>query len=371
MLNGPDDVRVLGLVEGDPETALSGVGQYVLDALEARLNLVGTIDFAPRGLERLALAAATFRPSRAAWRARFHTSRLAHRVLSRNLARRLREFEPGYDIALQIHGWVRGQPRPYALFVDQTRLMAERGWPAWMPLTSGERNELLSLERQMYEGAAHIFTMGEPGRVSLASDYGIDPSGVTVVGGGLRFGEPPPSRRELARDAAILFVGRDFERKGGEVLLEAFERVRGERPDAVLHVVGADRRVTAPGVIDHGLVSSAERLEELYAGARTFVLPSLYEPYGLVLIEAMAYGVPCVGTSVQSIPEILDHGRAGLLVPPGDAGALAGALVSLLTDDERAAELGAAGREWAIRSLTWDAVAARMAPVLSRAAASG
>ena len=60
----------------------------------------------------------------------------------------------------------------------------------------------------------------------------------------------------------------------------------------------------------HGKVRDRQELANLYRRARAFCLPSLYEPYGLVLIEAMAHGIPCVGSAVQSIPEILDEGRA-------------------------------------------------------------
>jgi glycosyltransferase involved in cell wall biosynthesis len=207
--------------------------------------------------------------------------------------------------------------------------------------------------------------MGEPGRESVTGDYGVDPSRVSVVGGGLRFAELPPDR-ELTSEPSILFVGREFRRKGGESLLRAFELIRSELPAATLHLAGTEERFESPGIVAHGMVSSESDLAGLYAGARAFVLPSLYEPYGLVLIEAMAHGVPCVGTSVQSIPEIL--GDAGLLVPPGEPEPLAAALLRLLREDRLAAELGAAGRARVQRELTWDHVARRMAPILAGAA---
>ena len=116
-----------------------------------------------------------------------------------------------------------------------------------------------------------------------------------------------------------------------------------------------------------GRSRAATSLQELYRGARVFCLPSVYEPYGLVLIEAMAHGVPCVGTAVQSIPEILDGGRAGALVPPRDPEALAEAMLSVLTDDALAGRLGSAGRRRVTEALTWDHVAERMAPALTAA----
>ena len=365
-LTGAAHPRILGLVEGDPESALSGVGHHLLTALQRRFEITGTVDYAPHGAARIALAALTFRPSRPAWRARFHTSRRSHRTLSRILRSRLAGLDGDYDVSVQVHGWVEGQPRPYALYVDQTRRMAERGWPEWMPFGRSERTELLALEQRMYRDAAHVFAMGRPAEDSLVREYGVDPDGVSVVGGGLSF-ETMPAPVEPTAAPVVLFVGRDFERKGGDTLLEAFATVRGRLPEARLEIVGAPGRFEIPGVRTHGKVSSRNHLQELYRGARVFCLPSVYEPYGLVLIEAMAHGVPCVGTAVQSIPEILDGGRAGALVPPRDPDALAEAMLSVLTDDVLARRLGSAGRRRVTEALTWDHVAERMAPALTAA----
>jgi glycosyltransferase involved in cell wall biosynthesis len=290
-------------------------------------------------------------------------------VLSRNMRRRA-QSATDFDLALQVHGWVSGQPRPYAIYVDQTRLMAERGWPAWMPFSDGERDKLLNLERSMYAEAAHLFVMGNPARDSLRADYGVDESRISVVGGGLPY-DDPPMPGQLTNEPSILFIGRDFERKGGRVLLAAFDLVRRQLPGATLSIVGAARDYEAPGVTGHGKVRDRQELANLYRRARAFCLPSLYEPYGLVLIEAMAHGIPCVGSAVQSIPEILDQGGAGLVVPPGDVTELAEALIRLLTDDELAGSLAANGPRWVAECLTWDHVAARIAAVLNECPTDG
>jgi alpha-maltose-1-phosphate synthase len=357
-------MRIIGLVEGDPSTALSGVARFLFDALNRRFSVVRRVDYSAHGPLWMALAAATFRPSRGAWRARFHTSRLSHRTLSWVLARRLADLEEDFDLALQVHGWVQGQPHPYALFVDQTRLMAERGWPQWLPFTQRERTELLALERAMYEDAFHVFVMGKPAQHSLVADYGMDPMRISVVGGGPGF-DALPAPRNLSADPTVMFVGRDFERKGGDCLLRAFERARRELPAATLHIVGPSDRFDQAGVISHGRISDRRQLSELYGAARVFCLPSRYEPYGLALIEAMAHRVPCIGTSIEAIPEILDRGRAGVLVPPDDPEPLAHALLRLLTDYELAQSVASAGRLRVEQELTWDHVAERMASVLS------
>jgi glycosyltransferase involved in cell wall biosynthesis len=219
----------------------------------------------------------------------------------------------------------------------------------------------------MYHNAAHVFTMGAPARESLIADYGVAAERITVAGGGLTL-ERMPEPGTPASEPVIVFVGRDFERKGGEVLLRAFAHVREQVPAARLELIGVERRPVPPGVTSHGKLSDREALAAFYRRARVFCMPSLYEPYGFVFGEAMAHGIPCVGTTVQSIPELLDHGAAGLLVPPGDAVALADALLRLLRDEQLARDLGARGREYVERTQSWDLVAARVADTLAKIA---
>ncbi|MCI4355401.1 MAG: glycosyltransferase family 4 protein, partial [Thermoplasmata archaeon] len=90
----------------------------------------------------------------------------------------------------------------------------------------------------------------------------------------------------------------------------------------------------------------------VFRAARTFVLPSEWEAYGLVLLEAMAADRPILATSVGGVPEVLEHGECGLLVPYGDVPALADAIARLQQDDPQRARLVAAGRR-RVQELTW------------------
>ena len=359
-------IRILGLTEGDPATTLSGVARFLFGALKEQGCVLVGLDYAPRGLLRVGLAVATIRRSRETWRARFHTSRLSHRAMTLTLKRRVGAADFRYDLVLQVHGWIRGQPEPFVLYLDQTRAMAEAAFPDWLPFRSRERSQLLRYEEETYQRAAHIFTMGSPVRSSLVDDYGVPSHRITVVGGGLNFLDPPAPPRQSAgqRDPMILFVGREFERKGGDVLLEAFAALRNAVPNASLHLVGARPHPVGEGVTVHGRISDRQELSDLYGRARVFCLPSRYEPYGLVFLEAMAHGAACVGTNVQSIPEILGHGRAGMLVPPDDPRALSEVLVRLLQDDAAADTLGREGLRMIETEHTWSRVAERMMPTL-------
>src|SRR5262249_46291934 len=147
-------------------------------------------------------------------------------------------------------------------------------------------------------------------------------------------------------------------------LLEALAKVRTERDDAELVIIGKPKEKSRiPGVIERlGLTHavrfvsgvSTERIVELYAEAEVAAVPSLYEGFSLPAVEAMACGVPVVATTGGAIPEVVGtDGETGLLVRPGDPDALAQGLLRTLDDADLRARIGAAGRERALANFTW------------------
>lgn len=249
---------------------------------------------------------------------------------------------------------------PYHLYLDHTRAIAERYAPApgLAPPVAHEAG-WRARERAVYRGAAAIFTMSEFVRRSLVEDYGVDPARVRVVGAGPNV-TPGPSEQGRAREPLVLFVGRSFVPKGGPELLEAFARVRRAHPGARLALVSSSAPATLPGgATFHGLLDK-EGLARLYASASVFALPTRREAFGLSFLEAMAFGVPVVGSRLEAIPEIVADGETGLLVPPGDPAALAAALSALLSDPARARRMGAAGRARVAERFSWRRAAGAM-----------
>ncbi len=200
------------------------------------------------------------------------------------------------------------------------------------------------------------------------ADYTVIPNGVDVE----HFGCPDVQPIQEFADGRpnILFVGRLEKRKGLTHLIDAFARVQQELADARLIVVGAyDELEKIPfalqarhlGLKVHfvGRVMYQD-LPRYYRSADVFCAPSTgMESFGIVLLEAMAAGVPIVASDIDGYRDVLDDGTQGVFVRPEDPAELAAALVSLLRDPSRRVALGALGREKAQR-YSWRVVAARV-----------
>ncbi len=292
----------------------------------------------------------------------------------REVGEALGALRPAPDVVLQngaLFSPGAPAPFPYALLVDHTRALAEAspGWPdARVPQPLRYGAGWFGREAAVYRGAAVLAAFSENAARSLVHDYGVDPSRVRVVGAGANvFPEKAPRRDD---GHTIVFVGFDFARKGGHVLLEAFRLLRRRIPRARLVIVGAPaperfpERTTFLGPVETG------ELPDLFAQSTIFAMPTLQEPFGLAFFDAMACGLPCVGTRIEAVPEIVREGETGLLVPPGDPVALAGALERLLADPARARAMGARGRARVFARGLWRHVAARLERALGDALAS-
>jgi starch synthase len=365
-------MRLVGLAQEDPRVPLTGSGataKFLFDALGHRHELVDRrgVDLTP--LQRYLLAAASFHPSRDSWRTRFNWgARVALGLRSRNSARAVRQVDEPFDLAVQAFGLFHTRGAPYVIYTDNTVELSRRHWPAWVDVEGRALQRIYEWERRLYRGALHVFTLGLAPAQSLASFYGVPEERVSVVGAGPAF-EDLPERSRDPREPVILFVGNDWSRKGGDVLLEAFRTVRASRPDARVQVVGSDAPSDEPGVAVLGFVDDRDRIAELYAHASVYCLPSRFEPYGLSVIEAMAHELPCVVSNVGGLTDIVNDGETGLVVPAEDSQALAAALLRLLEEPDYATRLGRNGRARVEHHQNWDAVVERMQPGLELAAA--
>ncbi len=238
-------------------------------------------------------------------------------------------------------------------------------------------------ERVAMESAAAVIAVSDGMRADVLATYpAVDPGRVHVIRNGIDTAQyaPDPGTGVLARygiDPArptVAYVGRITRQKGLPVLLRAAERL----PAEVQIVLCAGQADTAElgaevaGLVDglrrsrtgvvwlNGMLERTEVIQIL-SHATVFACPSLYEPLGIVNLEAMACGTAVVASAVGGIPEVVADGETGLLVPPDDPGALAGAITALTADPGRAAAMGEHGRRRAVGEFSWTSVAERTA----------
>ncbi|GGS44158.1 glycogen synthase [Streptomyces violaceus] len=254
----------------------------------------------------------------------------------------------------------------------------------WKAEQLGGGYELSSwAERTAVEAADAVIAVSGAMREDILGCYpALDPEKVHVVHNGIDTSLYRPDHGTDALDRIgldrsrpyVLFVGRITRQKGVPHLLRA---VRDIDPAAqVVLCAGApdtpeidqefrelfgELSRVRDGVFWIPRMLPRPEVIQLLTHAALFVCPSVYEPLGIVNLEAMACGTPVVASAVGGIPEVVDDGRTGLLVPAGDdfEAGLARAMDSLLGDPETAGRMGEAGRERAVGEFGWDAVARR------------
>jgi len=217
----------------------------------------------------------------------------------------------------------------------------------------------------------------------------------TVYNGvdGTLFSPPAPdgygatSPQAETDDPPILYVGRVEERKGVHVLLDAFEQVIStQRPRLRLRIVGphsywnaapspyyqklAERCAANPRIELRGPTYNDHELAALYRDAAVSVVPSVFpEALGLTSLEAQASGVPVVVSNAGGLPETVAAGKSGLVFDNANSAQLAEAVLSIVGNDERRRTMGAAARDWAMRTFSWDVIAAQLEQVYAEAVA--
>jgi alpha-1,3-rhamnosyl/mannosyltransferase len=238
------------------------------------------------------------------------------------------------------------------------------------------------------ERAAHILTDSHFQRAEIIGYFGVAPERVTAchLGVGGEFHPRPPAECQAALERHglryreyLLAVGTLEPRKNLELVLRAYAQLpaalRERCPLAIAGVVGWNTATLKPqlrslarsGAIRLlGFVDEAD-LPAIYAGARLFLYPSLYEGFGLPPLEAMASGVPVITSNCSSLPEVV--GEAGVQIDPGDESALCDSMRRLMDDPQAWRRYSEAGLERA-RGFTWEKTASLTADVLARAASA-
>ena len=195
----------------------------------------------------------------------------------------------------------------------------------------------------------------------MIEDYSCDPQKVRCVYCG--------SNVEVSRDEAfdddryrrkrVLFIGVDWERKGGPTLVKAFRILLKTHPDAVLTIVGCSPTLDLPHCEIVGKVTLSE-VKQFLGKASIFCLPTTLEPFGIAFLEAMAHKLPIVATNIGAIPDFVHEGKNGYLVEPRDPEELAKRLSDLVGSPARCKAFGEVGHQIYWNQYTWERTGKRI-----------
>lgn len=242
-------------------------------------------------------------------------------------------------------------------------------------LAQARRAALRQLERRALAAARAVIVTSETTAASLNRDYGVAPDRLVVARPGT---DPaPPARGSLQAETSphLLSVGSLTPRKGHDVLIAALAEVAdlswtcaiagslSRAPETASSLKALIENAGLGGRVS--LLGESVELGALYDGADLFVLASRHEGFGMVFAEALQRGLPIIGTTAGAIPEVVPP-EAGILVPPKDVAALAGALRRLIGDRSLRLQLAAGAREAAKRLTRWPETGQRVSEFLRR-----
>ena len=369
---------IMFLAEGDPETwrSFSGSSRSAVLGLRGHGRTVLTGDADIYGAATYVAKLAAFWPRRGRWVHRYHAGAAGFLLRTRAARRQLQDLPAGVPI-IQVGATFDASKlgHPLYCFCDATAAFTLLGgeFGSLAKLSKSEHTAVVARERSVYQKADGIFTFTEGLRRSIIDDFGVGAERVVTTFAGPNL-DSVPSVEELetpkSQQPTILFIGRQWERKGGPTLMAAFREVRRVLPESRLLIVGCRPPIEpTAGVEILGLVSREDRsergLRNLFLTSDIYCMPSRYEPFGMTYTEAMYHGLPCIGPKLF-MSEIIDDGRTGWLLSKDDPAELASILISGLQDRARLRRMGAAGREKASALFRWDRATRLMLDFIDR-----
>lgn len=242
----------------------------------------------------------------------------------------------------------RGIQRPYILCTDITPIqydaMGEHYGhsPDKIPLIGKYKDQA---NRRLFQGAYHIIPWSNWVKESLIKDYGVAEEKITVIPPGVDLGIWQYHQRDHKnRPMRILFIGGDFYRKGGDVLLEAFLSL----PEGMAELILVTKSSIAPLKNVHifnNMTPNSPELTTLSQSCDIFVLPTNAEAFGIAAVEASAMGLPVIGTAVGGLVDIIEDNETGFVIKPGDVQTLTQHLSNLAQNPDLRRQLGDKARK--------------------------
>ncbi len=240
---------------------------------------------------------------------------------------------------------------------------------------------LAKLEAETAKKATTIVTISKYSVEKIQQHYSVDPEKVQIVPNGVDTEVFKPSvdqdglkqKFNFGKGPCVLFVGNLIPRKGLFFLIESAKKIVKQQPDIKFLIAGEGplKNPLARSIQEENLTDNFKflgRVDEkllplLYNSSDVFVLPSIQEGQGIVLLEAQASGKPVIAFDIGGVKEVVRNGETGLLVKLGDSDALTDALMELVENKALREIMGASGRKFVVDNFTWDVCAQKMLEV--------
>ncbi len=369
-------MKILGVIDEDPFATFtwSGSSNFFFSALKEDGYLCDAISATPSKQIQLYYKMMNIQSDMDKWKFKYHLDTRLFEQMTKVAKQKISHYQSNsYDAVLQIGAWydlTEIKDKVLASYHDgnlATRLKSPYGYPG---INKSHIKRAFNYEKKLYAKMNFIFPMSKWLASAFINDFDVNADKVFPVGAGINLPYVKTVEERDEDNPVILFVGKDFDRKGGRVLLDAFSRVRKYYKKAELVIVGTMLENMPEGVRCEGFISKhtsegVEKLLNLYARASIFVLPSLYEPFGISFAEAMAHRLPCIGTNNCAMPEIIDNGITGRIVETGESEALSTAIIELLADPALRKEMGDRGYEKYYENYRWEVVVDKMISYMS------
>lgn len=370
-------MKLFAVMDEDPfsEITWSGSSKYLFDELKRKGALHKAVSAEISPAARRVFQLLNFHPNMAKWKFTLHLdTRLYSGMTRAALSQLTSEDLKSIDATLQIGAWydmTSVKNRLHASYHDGN-LAALLSSPFGHPdIPKSHIKRALDYERTLYGKLDVIFPMSQWLADSFHHDFGVPYDKLVPVGAGINLPYTRETNNKEYLNKRFLMVGRNFERKGGRVLLKAFERLLKSHPDATLTVIGPDnigrhQNVENMGFVDKRSEHGMETLLTAYERSSVFVMPSLYEPFGIAFAEAMAHRLPCIGTDGCAMPEIIGEGKTGFVVAPYDDVALSDRMIQLVENPRLCKQMGDEGYAKYLERFNWNSVTDKILTEIAR-----
>lgn len=242
---------------------------------------------------------------------------------------------------------------PHFIYTDHITI-ANYTYPNVNPRQFVRSKAFIEMEKELCWNSMRCFTMSSNISRLMVEKYQVDEEKVKCVFAGNNVNLLYQENKAKYASKNILFVGVNWQRKGGPILLAAFKKVLERVPDAQLTIVGCSPKIKSKNVNVIGRIPPAQ-LPEFYNNAAVFCLPTLVEPFGIVFIEAMLYRLPVIANKIGALPDFVKDNYNGFLVE-SNIDLYAEYLIKVIENPELCRNMGENAYEYVKDRYTWDQV---------------